>query len=158
MADDQISGGTRSLLPLQLALGDRQGGMLGFSNSAIAGSWRNVARAELRWAGAAMLRSADLGVATFSQVGTVWAGNAPYGVNATRTNVGVGILAAYPTGSKRVYRADVGFPIGRRGDGAGIEIRFSSEDRTLTFWREPDDVTRARTGTLPTALFAFPAR
>ncbi len=158
LAEDQISGGTRSFLPLQLALGDRQGGMLGYANSEIAGSSRNVARAELRWAGAALLRNADLGVATFSQVGTVWAGDAPYGVNATRANVGIGILAAYPTGSKRVYRADIGFPIGRRGEGAGIEIRFSSEDRTLTFWREPDDVTRARTGTVPTALFAFPAR
>lgn len=158
LADDQLSGGTRSFLPLQLALGDRQGGMLGYANSEIAGSSRNVARAELRWAGAALLRNADLGVATFSQVGTVWAGDAPYGVNATRANVGIGILAAYPTGSKRVYRADVGFPIGRRGEGAGIEIRFSSEDRTLTFWREPDDVARARTGTVPTALFAFPAR
>lgn len=158
VADDQYTGGTRSLLPLQLALGDRQGGMLGYSNSALAGAYRNVARAELRWAGAKLVRNADLGVATFSQVGSIWAGNAPYGVTATRANVGIGVLAAYPTGSKRVYRADVGFPIGRRGDGAGIEIRFSSEDRTRAFWREPDDVTRARTGTVPTALFAFPER
>jgi hypothetical protein len=89
----------------------------------------------------------------------VWAGDAPYGRTATRSTLGLGILAAYPTGSKRLYRVDVGFPLTRSGDGAGkLEVRFSTEDRTLVFWREPDDVTRARTGTVPTDLFAFPVR
>jgi hypothetical protein len=159
VTDDQFSGGTRSLLPLQLALGDRQGGILGYHESALAGAYRNVARAELRWAGAALVRGADMGFATFSQVGSVLAGDAPYGRTATRANVGISVLAAYPTGSKRMYRADLGIPLRQRGEGgAGIEIRFSSEDRTQLFWREPSDVSRARTGTIPTSLFAFPAR
>ena len=158
ITDDQISGGTRSLLPLQLALGDRQGGILGYRESALAGAYRNVARTELRWTGAALVRNADVGFSTFSQVGSIWAGDAPYGRTATRTTVGISVLAAYPTGSKRLYRADVGVPLTRRGDGSGIEVRFSSEDRTQLFWREPDDVSRARTGTVPTSLFAFPAR
>ena len=69
------------------------------------------------------------------------------------------LLAAYPTGSKRLYRADLGIPLTRSGEGGGrIELRFSGEDRTGLFWREPDDVTRARTGTVPTSLFAFPVR
>jgi len=159
ISDDQISGGTRSLLPLQLALGDRQGGILGYSGSALAGAYRNVVRNEVRWSGASLVRGADIGFATFSQVGSIWAGDAPYGRTATRTTVGFSVLAAYPTGSKRLYRVDLGIPLSRGGEGGGtIEVRFSSEDRTQLFWREPYDVSRARTGAVPTALFAFPAQ
>lgn len=159
LLDDQFSGGTRSLLPLQLALGDRQGGMLGYYNSALAGAYRNIARTEARWSGAALVHGADVGLAAFGQVGSIWAGDAPYGRNATRGSVGISILAAYPTGSKRLYRADLGIPLVRSGEGGGkIEVRFSSEDRTQFYWREPDDVSRARTGTVPTSLFAFPTR
>ncbi|HET9013393.1 MAG TPA: hypothetical protein VFN38_16330 [Gemmatimonadaceae bacterium] len=159
IAEDQYSGGSRSLLPLQLALGDRQGGILGYRESSLAGAQRNVVRTELRWSGAALVRNADVGFATFSQVGTIWAGDAPYGQSATRTTVGISVLAAYPTGSKRLYRADLGIPLTRRGEGSGkIEVRFTSEDRTQLFWREPDDVSRARTGAVPTSLFAFPTR
>ena len=158
LLDDQLSGGTRSLLPLQLALGDRQGGMLGYRSSALAGAYRNIARSEARWSGAALVRGADVGFAAFGQVGSIWAGDAPYGRTATRGTVGISILAAYPTGSKRLYRADFGIPLAHRGEGGKIEVRFSSEDRTQVFWREPDDVSRARTGTVPTSLFAFPTR
>ena len=159
VAEDRYSGGTRSLLPLQLALGDRQGGILGYGASALAGAYRNVAHTELRWTGRALVRNADVGFATFGQVGSIWAGDAPYGRTATRGTVGVSLLAAYPTGSKRLYRADLGIPLTRSGEGGGrIELRFSGEDRTQLFWREPDDVTRARTGTVPTSLFAFPVR
>jgi hypothetical protein len=159
LAEDQLTGATRSLLPVQLALGDREGGMLGYHASSLAGAKRNIARAELRWSGEAIVRNADVGFATFTQVGSVWAGDAPYGSTATRATVGVSILAAYPTGSKRVYRADFGFPLTRRGEGGGkFEIFFSSQDRTQWFWREPSDVSYARTGPVPSSLFAFPTR
>ena len=132
--------------------------LLGYRESALAGAYRNVARTELRWTAAALVRNADVGFSTFGQVGSIWAGDAPYGRTATRATAGISVLAAYPTGSKRLYRADVGVPLTRRGEGSGIEVRFSSEDRTQLFWREPEDVSRARTGTVPTSLFAFPAR
>jgi hypothetical protein len=158
-AEDQLTGGIRSLLPLQLALGDREGGMLGYHSSQLAGAKRNIARAELRWSGEARVKKADVGVATFTEVGSIWAGDAPYGSTATRGTVGVSLLAAYPSGSKRVYRADFGFPLTRRGEGGGkFEIRFWSFDRTQWFWREPSDVSYARTGPVPASLFAFPTR
>lgn len=157
VVDDRISGGTRSRLPLQLALGDRQGGMLGYRSSPLAGAVRNVARSELRFSRTGVFRDADMGVATFAEVGSVWAGDAPYGSTATRATIGLGLLAAYPSRSKRMYRADVGFPL-TRGGYAAVEVRFSSEDRTTAFMREPDDVTRARTGAVPSALFAWPTR
>lgn len=157
--EDQYSSGVRPRLPMQLWLGDRSGGILGYHRSTLAGAQRNVARSELRWSGEALVRGADVGVATFGQVGTVWAGDAPYGVNATRATIGFSLLAAYPTRSKRLYRADIGVALRRGEQGGGrVEVRFTSEDRTQTSWRESEDVTRSRTGTTPAALFASPTQ
>jgi len=156
---NEFSGGLRSRLPLQLTFHERGGGLLGYRNSPLAGARRNVARAELRWSAAALFRRADLGIATFGESGALWAGDAPYGTNVTRSTIGISLLAAYPTRAKRVYRADLGIPLARGGDRGGrIELRFTSEDRTQGFWREPRDVTRARTGTEPNRLFAWPSR
>jgi hypothetical protein len=157
MTEDRYSGGTRSRLPLQLALGDRQGGIVGYHGTALAGAQRNVIHSEIRWSAAALVKGADVGVAPFAELGSIWKGDAPYGSTATRSTIGFSILAAYPTRSKRLYRADIGFPL-TRGNGAGIEVRFSSEDRTFAFWREPDDVSRARTGAVPASLFAWQTR
>ena len=157
VVSDAISGGLRSRLPLQVSFADRDGGLIAYRRSGLAGARRNIAHAELRWSGESMMRRADVGFAAFSEVGTLWAGDAPYGVNATRATVGVSLLAAYPTLSKRLYRADIGIPLTRSGDGSGrIEVRFSSADRTQGFWVEPEDVARARTGTEPSRLFAWP--
>ena len=154
---DALSGGVRSRLPLQVSFADRDGGLMAYRRSSLAGARRNIAHAELRWSGESMMRRADVGFAAFSEIGTLWAGDAPYGVNATRATVGVSLLAAYPTRSKRLYRADIGIPLTRSGDGMGrIEVRFSSADRTQGFWVEPEDVARARTGTEPSRLFAWP--
>jgi hypothetical protein len=157
--DDRFAGGRRALLPFQLALGDRQGGIIGYNASQLVGAYRNVARADLRWSRPALVRNADVGFATFTQVGSIWAGDAPYGATATRASAGVSILAAYPTGSKRLYRVDLGIPVVRGGSGGGhIEVRFTSEDATQRFWKEPDDVLRSRIGGLPSSMFSLPVR
>ena len=159
MTEDKFSGGKESRLPIQLALDDRQGGIMGYRDAALAGALRNVVHSEVRWSRAALVRNADVGVATFGELGSVWKGDAPYGMTATRASAGFSILAAYPTKSKRIYRADFGFPITRQGEGSGkLEVRLSSEDRTILFWREPDDVSRARTGAVPTSMFAWPTQ
>jgi len=114
-----------------------------------------------RWSRSATgsLRGADLGAAVFGQVGTLWSGDAPYGWTGSRGSVGLSLLGAYPTKSKRVYHIDLGFPLTRGGVGGGrLEIRFGSEDRTSRFWEEPADVAQARTGANPATLFAWPTR
>ena len=157
--DDRLSFGRSSLLPLQLSYRDASAGLLGYRSSALAGATRNIVRAEVRMSGESLIRKTDLGIAGFTEVGTLWAGDVPYGVNATRANVGISLLGAYPTRSKRMYRADFVIPMTRSGVGAGkIEVRFSSIDRTHAFWTEPTDVTNARTGTEPARLFAWPER
>jgi hypothetical protein len=156
---DELSGGLRSRLPLQLTLSDRVGGVRGYRASALAGARRNVAKAEVRWSAPAAIRRADVGLATFGELGSLWAGDAPYGWTGSRGSIGVSLLAAYPSRSKRLYRADLAIPLTRGGEGGGrIEVRFSSEDRTSRFWDEPNDVARARTGTAPSTLFAWPTR
>jgi hypothetical protein len=157
MLDDRYSTGTRSRLPMQLSIGDTRGGILGYRNTSLAGARRNASRAELRFSGESLVRSADVGVAAFGETASIWAGDAPYGQTATRSTVGVSLMAAYPSRSKRIYRADFGFPLTRGGTGGGkFEVRFSSEDRTNFFWREPDDVHSARTGAVSSTLFVTP--
>src|SRR5215207_3987907 len=46
---DELSGGLRSRLPLQLTFSDRRGGVRGYRSSGLAGERRNVARAEVRY-------------------------------------------------------------------------------------------------------------
>ena len=156
---DEYSTGINSVLPLQLTFSDPTGGVIGYHRTGLAGARRNVVRTELRQSWAKALRGADLGVAVFGQAGTLWSGDVPYGWTGSRGSVGLSLLGAYPTRSKRVYRVDMGFPLTRGGVGGGrFEIRFSSEDRTSRFWEEPADVAQARTGTNPATLFAWPTR
>jgi hypothetical protein len=157
--DNQLSGGWESRLPLQLTFRDRNGGLIGYRNSGLAGARRSVTHTELRWSEESLYRRADFGFAVFSEVGHLWKGDVPYGVTATRTSVGVSLLAAYPSRGKRLYRADIGIPVARSGFGSGrVEVRFSSLDRTQAFWREPVDVERARTGAEPSRFFAWPTQ
>jgi hypothetical protein len=156
---DELSGGFKSRLPLQLTFADRLGGLQGYRASGVAGERRNVARAEVRVSRRSVIRSADVGVAVFGEAGTLVAGDAPYGWTGSRYSAGLSLLAAYPSRSKRMYRIDLAIPFTRGGEGGGkIELRFGSEDRTTRFWEEPADVTRARTGEVPSNLFAWPTR
>jgi hypothetical protein len=159
VVSDEYSTGINSVLPLQLTLSDPTGGVIGYHRTGLAGSRRNVVRTEIRQSWAKALRGADLGVAVFGQAGTLWAGDAPYGWTGSRGSVGLSLLGAYPTRSKRVYHIDLGFPLTRGGIGGGrFEIRFGSDDRTSRFWEEPADVAQARTGANPATLFAWPTR
>jgi hypothetical protein len=154
--DDEFSGGSRSLLPIQLTLTERQADIRGFTGSTMAGAVRNVVRAEYRWARPAAIHKADAGLALFTDVATLAAGAAPFGTNATVQSVGISLLGAYPSGSKRLYRIDVAYPL--RGDVHRLEVRFTAGNRTSEFWREPYDVTRARLGPVPSSLFSWPVR
>ena len=159
VVSDEYSTGVNSILPLQLTLSDPTGGVIGYHRTGLAGARRNVVRTELRQSWASALRGADLGVALFGQVGTLWSGDVPYGWTGSRGSVGLSLLGAYPTRSKRVYHIDLGFPLTRGGIGGGrFEIRFGSDDRTSRFWEEPADVAQARTGSNPATLFAWPTR
>ena len=154
---DNFSSLGHARLPTQLSLGDLIGGPRGYVGSAIAGARRNVTRAEVRWAGPAAIRRADVGVALFADVARIWAGDVPYGVSASRQSVGFSLLAAYPTKAKRLYRLDFAVPI-QRDHGRGIEVRFTNSNPTVGISIEPPDVTQARLAPIPSSLFAWPGR
>ena len=58
-----------------------------------------------------------------------------------------------------------GLRVQLEGLAAGVRVQFlrgqgriSSQDRATEFWTEPDDVQRARTGSVPVSLFAWQTR
>jgi hypothetical protein len=70
----------------------------GYGDSRVAGAVRSVARLEERWSIGRLIRHVALGIASFADVGTVWAGDAPFGVDSrVKAGVGVGLLASRST-------------------------------------------------------------
>jgi hypothetical protein len=130
-----------SRVPVQLALGDRHGGLRGYEGARIGGGSRLVGRLEERWRVAAFGGSAGAALSMFTDIGSV--------------SVGVALTLAVPARSQRMWRVDVAMPLQRR-DGAGLEVRLSSEDRTRMFWRVPSDIGYARERVLPESVFRWP--
>jgi hypothetical protein len=151
----EFGGGRHTRLPFQLALGDPDGGVRGFSDSRVAGAVRTVGRLEERWMIGARTQRGAFGLASFVDAGRVWAGDAPYGVNTrAKIGVGMGLLAAVPRQSPRLIRLDFAIPV-RPDSRARWEVSLRSV-YTRVFWREPRDVTRGRAGTAPSTIFGWP--
>ena len=155
--ESEYSSVARSLVPAVLSISEPFAGVRGFAGARLAGTEREVGRAEVRWAHRDVFGRGDLGVALFTDAGVLHGGDVPYGQTASVQSAGLSLLAAFPSRSKRVYRLDVALPV-RRGParGAGIEVRFSSDNPTAQFWREPADVSAARLAPVPSTLFAWP--
>jgi len=149
-------GGWNVRVPYQLTFADRDGGLIGYRSSRAAGAHRAVLRVEQRWLPTPRTTIGDLGVAFFADVGKLWSGDVPYAsASQVRGTVGVGVLAAVPRRSRRLWRLDFGMPVG--GDpNARFEVRVSSNDRTRTLWREPIDMSYARERAVPPSLFSWP--
>lgn len=143
-------------VPYQISFADRDGGLIGYRNTRDGGAGRAVLRIEQRWLPTPRTTVGDVGLAFFADVGKLWSGDVPFATeNRVRGTVGVGILAAVPRRSRRLWRLDFGLPVG--GDPySTFEVRVSSNDRTRVFWREPLDVNYARERAVPGALFNWP--
>jgi len=151
----ELGGGWRMRVPFQLTLGDRRGGVRGYHDSRLAGAVRGVARVEERWSIGDLTKHGALGLATFVDAGRVWAGDAPFGVDSkTMVGMGVGLLAAFPPQSGRLWRVDLAFPVSPDRH-ARWELWLSSS-WTRGFWREPADVARGRAGAAPSTIFTWP--
>lgn len=143
-------------VPYQLSFGDRDGGLLGYRNSRLAGSHRAVLRVEQRWLPTPRTTIGDFGLAFFADVGRLWSGDVPFtATSPVRGTVGVGVLAAVPRRSRRLWRLDVGVPVG--GDPfSAVEVRFTGADFTRVFARQARDLDQARERSLPRSLFTWP--
>jgi hypothetical protein len=156
VASAEYGGGWRVRIPFQLALGDARGGVRGYERAEIGGDRRAVLRVEERWRLGTVRGTADAGVALFWDGGRLWPGESPLALGTPlRQALGVSLLAALPPGSRRLWRADLAFPLAREA-GARWTLRVGSQDRTRTFWSEPLDVQRSRGRAAP--LSAYIAR
>lgn len=118
-------GGWRTTLPFQLSLGGREG-------------VRSLA--EDRFPGGRMARftiedrilfpwpkpgSADLGVTLFADMGRVWPGDVPYGVDSGwQGAIGAGLRIGLPAGTRNVWRTDIAFPVGTAGGSPIFRVTF----------------------------------
>jgi hypothetical protein len=105
-------GGWYGRTPFQVSLGGYSG-LRGYPRFVAPGGRRVVgsleARRYLAWPLPDLF---DLGAAAFVDAGKVWAGDAPFGVDSRiHADVGLGLRAAFPPGSRRTLRLDVGVPI-----------------------------------------------
>lgn len=152
------AGGWNGRTPFQITLGGRSG-LRGYPRFVDAGARRIVgsleARHYLAWP---LPQLFDLGVAGFVDAGRIWAGDAPYGVDSPlRADVGAGLRLAFPPGSRRTLRLDVGVPL--RGDARLRSVVVSAGVSQLIGFgrrRRDDELLRsARMGGTATT-FAFP--
>src|SRR5207247_7804918 len=127
----------RSIVPYQLDLGDRQGGVRGYANTLEAGAQRLLIRAEERLDLARYQQTrAAFGFALFSDAGRMWAGDVPYGVDTPiRASVGAALLAAIPARSQRTIRAELAMPLSREHQ-ARPEARFIVRVPSSGFWSD----------------------
>lgn len=103
--------GWNTTLPFQLSLGGREG-------------VRSID--EDRYPGGRMMRfvledrirfpwppeTADLGMTLFSDLGRVWPGDAPYGVDSGwQAALGFGLRIGLPKGTRHIWRTDIAFPV-----------------------------------------------
>ena len=114
--------------PFQLTLGGREG-VRGYDVDAYPGARRLIMTVEdrfpLDWTG---LSIADIGLSVFADVGRIWAGEAPFGVDSGwKASVGGGIRLGIPSGSIRVQRLDFMIPLSGDKDELGITFRLSAE-------------------------------
>lgn len=153
----EYSGGWRQRVPFQLTFADREGGLRGYGASELSGAQRLVTRIEERYRLGHVRQFAGVAVGVFSDLGKLWAGDAPFGVTTgVKASAGVSLFAALPPRSRRTWRMDVAVPINDREGRRRYEVRFSNHDFTRWFWREPGDVQTSRERAVPTSIYNWP--
>ncbi|CAN5253256.1 hypothetical protein BH23GEM2_BH23GEM2_08960 [soil metagenome] len=156
VSSTEWTGGVRSRVPFQLTFADRDGGLRGFRNSRIGGGHRLVTRLEDRYLWGGFRQFATLGVAAFTDIGKLWPGDAPYGVNSSvSASLGVSLLASVPPRSQRLLRLDVAYPLNPDA-GRRWEVRVTARNAARLVWREPRDVRGAREMSVPSNVFTWP--
>jgi hypothetical protein len=156
IASVEAAGGWKVRVPFHLRLDDRDGGMRADIDNRYLGTARMVGRLEHRWTGGSIGTRGDFGLAAFAEVGRLWKGDAPFGLDIPRqTAIGISLLGAWPVGAQRIARIDIAYPISGPANRI-IEFRFSLADWTRAFWREPAEVRNARAGAVLADIFSWP--
>ena len=107
------AGGWSMDAPFQLTLGGRQG-VRGLKEEDFPGAQRLLFTVEdryfLHWPAPTLF---DLGLTLFTDVGRMWPGDVPFGVDSGwKATMGGGLRIGFPHGSRAVARLDLAMPIG----------------------------------------------
>ncbi len=107
------AGGWRTRVPFQLTLGGDDA-VRGYDPRTLPGGRRVDLTAEDRvYFGWPFPDVFDLGGTVFADLGRIWPGDAPFGVDSGwKSSVGFGLRGAFPAGGRTTYRADIAFPVG----------------------------------------------
>lgn len=150
------SGGWHQRIPFQLVLRDQTGGPRGYQNSTMGGGQRFVLRLEDRVYLGRFKSLASIGVAPFTDLAKVYAGDSPFGVTSgINASVGMSLLVSVPPKSQRMWKLDLAMPLNRE-HGARFKVSLISRNFTSVFWKEPGDVRRNRERSVPTSIFNWP--
>lgn len=100
-------------VPFQLTLGGERA-LRGWPEEAFPGGRRLVFTVEDRWQHDWIFPNvADIGTSLFVDVGRMWPGDSPYGIDSGwRGTVGTGFRVNFPAGGRNTFRIDAAFPLG----------------------------------------------
>jgi hypothetical protein len=137
-----VSGGWDTTLPFQLSLGGRQG-VRSLAEDRYAGGRMAHFIVEDRIAFPWPTDTADLGLTLFGDLGRVWPGDVPYGVDSGwQAALGFGLRIGLPHRARHIWRTDLAFPVGPTG-GSPI-FRVTAELNALRSTFFTPDVLRSR--------------
>jgi len=150
------TGGWRTRTPFQLTLGGDDA-VRGYDPRRLPGGRRLDLTAEDRvYFGWPFPEVFDLGGTVFADVGRIWPGDAPFGIDSGwKASFGLGLRGAFPAGGRTTYRADVALPV----SGSLRDARFYlSVGEVIGLVRHTlnDQVERSRPQGLSGDLFSFP--
>ena len=142
------AGGWSMTGPFQLTLGGTSA-MRGYSVDDLPGGRRLIATLEDRiYLGSPGGDFMDLGMTAFIDVGSIWAGEAPFGADSgLLATAGAGLRIGVPSGTRGVTRVDIAFPLNGPDAFSGptfritrsetLGLRRGVEDRQLNRSRRP---------------------
>jgi hypothetical protein len=149
--------GWHTRTPFQLTLGGEYG-LRGYDEERMPGGRRVMLTLEDRFYLGWPLRSVlDVGGTAFLDVGRVWAGDAPFGIDTGwRGSVGLGLRSSFPAGSRSTYRVDFAWPL-EAGAGLGdFRVSLSVGELRGMYPRYGDfQLLRSRTMGVAGDLFTF---
>ena len=139
------AGGWSVTGPFQLTLGGSTG-LKGYSVDGLPGGQRLIATLEDRvYFGSPGNGFIDLGMTAFVDVGSIWEGGVPFGVDSgPRATAGAGLRVGFPGGTRGLTRIDVAFPL--NGPDAFAQPTFCISAELLGLRRGVEDrqLRRAR--------------
>lgn len=152
------AGGWSTVTPFQLTLGGLRR-VRGYRDERFPGGRRVIATVEdriyVRWPAPSLF---DIGFTLFGDVGRMWEGDVPLGVDSGwRGSLGAGLRIGFPPGTQRTIRADLAVPLRSDAGTSGPVFRLTFLELTglLPGFRDPQ-MERSRRNPVGSDFLTFP--